>query len=188
MDSFEGPRLRTAPGWYWPDDVPQDAEAHPKREPRAAPAASSPMPSATATSASSRAHRRDSPHAEEEPSTGTSQQRRRHWPPRQCRICFETVQPTTHIPSEHIPGFMQQQPNVTYEDENGRLLRPCMCKGSSKYVHEGCLQAWRLADPSNARNYWVCPTCGFKYRLSRMGWANWIASRSEFIGMFRPRC
>lgn len=76
---------------------------------------------------------------------------------------------------------MQQPPKVTYEDENGRLLRPCMCKGSSKYVHEGCLQAWRLADPSNTRNYWVCPTCGFKYRLSRMGWANWIASRSAQI-------
>jgi hypothetical protein len=77
---------------------------------------------------------------------------------------------------------MQSTPNVTYEDENGRLIRPCMCKGSSKYVHDACLQAWRHADPSyGRRNYWQCPTCGFKYRLARLGWGKWVASRGELI-------
>jgi hypothetical protein len=101
----------------------------------------------------------------------------RHYPPRTCRICFDVVQPTYHPPSENLPGFLQGRPYVTYESsEGGRLLRPCKCKGSSKFVHEECLQQWRYADPLNSRNYWHCPTCGFRYRLGRMTWARWIGS------------
>lgn len=97
-------------------------------------------------------------------------------PPRVCRICLETVLPTFQ-PSEFL-----QRPRVVYEStdpEAGRLLRPCKCKGSSRYVHEGCLQTWRHADPRyGARNFWQCPTCGFQYRLQRLTWARWISSAS----------
>lgn len=73
---------------------------------------------------------------------------------------------------------------MKYEDENGRLIRPCLCKGSAKYVHEGCLQAWRHADPSyGRRNYWQCPTCGFKYRLARLGAGRFVASVATQIIM-----
>lgn len=59
-----------------------------------------------------------------------------------------------------------------------------MCKGSSKYVHEGCLQAWRHADPSyGRRNYWQCPTCGFKYRLARLGAGRFIGSVAAQIAL-----
>lgn len=96
------------------------------------------------------------------------------YPPRMCRICLETVLPT-YQPSEFL-----QRPRVVYEStdpESGRLLRPCKCKGSSRYVHEGCLQIWRHADPRyGTRNYWQCPTCGFQYRLQRLTWARWISS------------
>jgi len=51
------------------------------------------------------------------------------------------------------------------------------CKGSSRYVHEGCLQSWRHADPSYGRkNYWECPTCKFRYQLDRLKWSAWIQS------------
>ncbi|GAB1215590.1 hypothetical protein ATERTT37_004781 [Aspergillus terreus] len=105
---------------------------------------------------------------------------RKHYPPRMCRICLETVLPTVVPPSENLPDFLQAKPRVVYESsdpELGRLLRPCKCKGSSRYVHEGCLQAWRHADPGyGKRNYWQCPTCGFQYRLDRLKWAHWIGS------------
>ncbi|GES64027.1 RING finger domain protein [Aspergillus terreus] len=105
---------------------------------------------------------------------------RKHYPPRMCRICLETVLPTVVPPSENLPDFLQAKPRVVYESsdpELGRLLRPCKCKGSSRYVHEGCLQAWRHADPGyGKRNYWHCPTCGFQYRLDRLKWAHWIGS------------
>lgn len=163
MSSSSG--FQAMPGWYWPDDVP-------KEEPPPG-AASTPRPQPQAANGSSQA--------------GSTQQgqdarpKRTHWPPRQCRICLEIVQPTLNAPSESLPAFLQSShPNVVYEDEGGRLIRPCLCKGSSKYVHDQCLQAWRHADPSyGRRNYWQCPTCGFKYRLARLGAGRFVGSIGE---------
>ncbi|CAI7649579.1 unnamed protein product [Penicillium manginii] len=102
-----------------------------------------------------------------------------NYPPRVCRICLETVLPTLQ-PSEFL-----QRPRVVYLSEDpelGRLLRPCKCKGSSRYVHEGCLQTWRHADPRyGRRNFWQCPTCGSQYRLERLTWARWISSTTTQI-------
>jgi hypothetical protein len=67
---------------------------------------------------------------------------------------------------------------VSEDPELGRLLSPCKCKGSQKYVHEGCLQAWRKASPLSDRNYWRCPTCQFEYRLGRLRWGRWLSSKS----------
>ena len=109
----------------------------------------------------------------------------RSWPPKTCRICLETVFPTFSPLSTTIPGILNPSPSVTYVSEdpaNGRLIRPCKCKGSSRYVHEGCLQAWRHADPDyGKRNYWQCPTCGFQYRLQRMAWGRAISSKATQI-------
>ncbi|EEH35747.1 RING finger domain-containing protein [Paracoccidioides lutzii Pb01] len=116
----------------------------------------------------------------EAPSPSPSASSSRHYPPRTCRICLETVFPTFEPVSENLPDFLQAAPRVTYESadpELGRLIRPCKCKGSSRYVHEGCLNMWRHADPAYSdRNYWQCPTCGFQYRLERMRWGRWITS------------
>jgi len=110
-------------------------------------------------------------------SKASEQQRQRYYRPRTCRICLETVQPTYEPPSEDVPGVFQEAPNVTYSSpDGGRLIRPCLCKGSQKYVHEGCLAAWRLQDPLNKRNYWQCPTCKYSYRLRRMTWGRRISS------------
>ena len=104
----------------------------------------------------------------------------RHYPPRTCRICLEVVPPTYETPSGGLSGMLNPAPQVTYisqDPESGRLIRPCKCKGSQKYVHEGCLQAWRHADPAyGRRNFWECPTCKFRYRLERMRWSSWITS------------
>lgn len=159
MSSSSG--FQPMPGWYWPDDVPSNEPSH---------------PNASSANTSSRSQRPDATASGANASSGSRGSRRTHWPPRQCRICLETVQPTFNIPSPNLPGFLQSS-NVVYEDETGRLIRPCLCKGSSKYVHDACLQAWRHADPSyGRRNYWQCPTCGFKYRLARLGAGRFIGS------------
>lgn len=173
------------PEWHWPKG-PVAESVHPTRE------GTSPMPGLFHDESSSS---QESHHPQADPARATHQQpsqgsnptanARKHWAPRTCRICLETINPTFHPPSENVPGIFQPSPSVTYDSpdpEAGRLLRPCKCKGSSKYVHEGCLQAWRHADPGyGKRNYWQCPTCGFRYRLERMQWGRWISSTATQI-------
>ncbi|KUJ18276.1 RING finger domain-containing protein, partial [Mollisia scopiformis] len=104
--------------------------------------------------------------------------RQRHYPPRTCRICLEEVPPTYDGLTGGIPSILHPAPKVRYVSPDlGRLIRPCKCRGSQKYVHEGCLQAWRHADPAyGRRNFWECPTCKFKYSLERMRWSRVITS------------
>lgn len=112
--------------------------------------------------------------------TPTQQQRQRHYKPRTCRICLEVVQPTTDIDDSLAGRVFSSRARVRYVSEDpelGRLLSPCKCKGSQKYVHEGCLKAWRLAAPLSDRNYWRCPTCHFEYRLERLQWGRWLSSK-----------
>jgi hypothetical protein len=156
---FHGP-----PGsWQWPDDLPGTSPS--ERDD------SSDRPHSDHTNSASQGHAR---------SYQERARRPRHWPPRTCRICLETVLPTFHPPPANVPEFLQGAPSVTYESDDGRLIRPCRCKGSSKYVHESCLQAWRHADPAyGRRNFWQCPTCGFRYRLERMRWGHWISSAGQ---------
>ena len=151
--------LRYRPAGHWPEDFDREQDT-----------------GTASGNADSTAPPADNPAAE------SAQPPPKTYPPRQCRICLETVHPTFHpgTENENIPSFFRSKPRVSYESsdpELGRLLRPCKCKGSARYVHEQCLTLWRHADPSyGKRNYWQCPTCGFQYRLDRMIVGQWISS------------
>jgi len=109
-----------------------------------------------------------------------AQERRWHYEPRTCRICFEVVQPTTELDDSIAAGIFTSRARVRYVSEDpelGRLISPCLCKGSQRYVHEGCLQAWRRSSPLSDRNFWRCPTCHFEYRLSRLRYGRWLSSK-----------
>lgn len=56
-----------------------------------------------------------------------------------CRICYET----------------------TNQEE---ILYPCLCKGTSKYVHRYCLNQWRSLS-TNPIASTHCTECKFKYRI-----------------------
>ncbi|KAI0639512.1 zf-C3HC4-domain-containing protein [Trametes polyzona] len=62
---------------------------------------------------------------------------------KQCRICLDGEVP-----------------------ELGRLIRPCLCKGSISYVHVKCLQRWRTTSSSKSAFY-ACPQCGYHYHFAR---------------------
>lgn len=172
--------LDSKPGWSWPSDLrkssarPSHGEKNNASMPGAYPQGSDTQPDPSSSGYTTSSPGTQPPRNQKVPKPA------RTWLPRTCRICLETVLPTFHPPSEHIPGILRPSPTVTYDSEDpnsGRLLRPCKCKGSSKYVHEGCLQHWRHADSSyGERNYWKCPTCGFRYRLQRLTWGRWISS------------
>jgi len=119
-------------------------------------------------------------HAEDANRTNTAPRFQRHYRPRTCRICLEEVLPSVEGLTGGIPSILHPAPSVKYvssDPSSGRLIRPCKCRGSQKYVHEGCLQEWRHADPAyGRRNFWECPTCKFRYRLERMRWSRYISS------------
>lgn len=52
------------------------------------------------------------------------------------------------------------------EEELGRLISPCHCRGSIRYVHVNCLKQWRTMSQSQSA-FWSCPQCGFRYALAR---------------------
>ncbi|EPS45271.1 hypothetical protein H072_741 [Dactylellina haptotyla CBS 200.50] len=112
---------------------------------------SEPGPSATSTS-----HPSTGPASDPGPSTTQEIPRRRRRRVKQCRICLDT---TTEDADEEL----------------GRLISPCKCKGSARYVHEECLRAWRLQS-ANSQSFYKCPTCHFEYRFQRLKAAQIIAS------------
>ena len=181
--------FQPAPQWQWPQDqTDQAAFADPPSIPGAFENGPNDAYKRHTTSILEEEPASVNQDAADNPSKPDSQSapRQKRWLPRTCRICLDVVQPTFETPSEHLPRAFQSAPGVSYVSENpedGRLLRPCKCKGSAKYVHEGCLQAWRLADPNSKRNFWQCPTCGFRYRLDRMNWSHWVSSSITQIGL-----
>jgi hypothetical protein len=78
--------------------------------------------------------------------------------PRTCRICLESVHPEVNLKTGRtIYGGDSS--------EEGRLIRPCGCKGSQEYVHELCLKMYRHNRPLEA-SYIRCPTCIVGYRFN----------------------
>lgn len=165
MSAYSSSYQATPGGWSWPADLKPGSSTPPEDNPTTSP----PEDDRTQTPTD----HIPPPSAE----TGPKPARAGHWRPRQCRICLDVVYPTFSQPLEHVPAFLQSEPTASYTSEEGRLISPCKCKGSSRYVHEACLQEWRHADPSYGRRfYYECPTCHFQYRLERMQWGRWVTS------------
>ena len=57
----------------------------------------------------------------------------------QCRICLE-------------------------DDSEEKMIYPCKCSGTSKYVHKTCLNEWRTTS-ENSDNFDRCELCKYEYRF-----------------------
>ena len=53
-------------------------------------------------------------------------------------------------------------------DDADALITPCACRGSVAFVHERCLETWRLQNLSSARAE-TCELCGAPYTTHRGG-------------------
>jgi len=62
---------------------------------------------------------------------------------RKCRICLEG----------DVPAL-------------GRLIKPCKCDGSIRYVHLSCLNQWRHTSTTRSA-FFQCPQCRYKYHFAR---------------------
>lgn len=78
------------------------------------------------------------------------------------------------------PGLpMQfQKPIVEYknEDEYGRLIKPCLCRGSLRYIHELCLLRSRTEN-SRKDSMWKCHECGHKFNFQKLTVQRWLSSK-----------
>jgi len=64
--------------------------------------------------------------------------------------------------------------------ESGKLISPCKCKGSMKYVHVNCLNEWRLASANNS-SYYQCDQCKYKYHFQRTKLAKFISNKFSIL-------
>ena len=48
----------------------------------------------------------------------------------------------------------------------GRLVSPCLCVGSMRFVHTVCLEQWRTAS-ANPRSFYQCDNCLYRYSFRR---------------------
>ncbi|KAI6250270.1 hypothetical protein HI914_01324 [Erysiphe necator] len=120
--------------------------------------------------------------------TTDSSDQQKQFSTRTCRICLEEVYPSYEVSHKNFSSFFHPVPKprwISEDPTSGRLLRPCLCRGSQKYVHELCLQKWRYANSHGLQkpNFWQCPTCKFQYRLQRMIWSRLIISPTVRIGI-----
>lgn len=188
---FDNHKMDNQPQWSWASvDTVGPEQEHvnvPYRRVGREPGTSSQEDASTTSTPS------PSPQQEQPESSGTSNtqspppdqsSQQRFFKPRTCRICLEEVQPTTDIFDSLADRMFPSKARVRYVSEDpelGRLISPCKCKGSQKYVHEGCLQAWRRSAPLSDRNFWRCPTCNFEYRMQRLAWGRWLSSKTVAV-------
>lgn len=105
------------------------------------------------------------------------------YPTRTCRICLEEVPATVTMYPPGLP-IQFQTPNVEYKnsDEYGRLIRPCLCKGGMRYIHELCLLQSRV-EGGRADAKWQCPTCLYKFSFQRLNAQRILESRAANAGI-----
>jgi hypothetical protein len=56
---------------------------------------------------------------------------------------------------------------ICMDDTVVDMIAPCLCSGSSKFVHRSCLDKWRSSPSSNYSKFNECGVCKFKYEYIR---------------------
>ena len=75
----------------------------------------------------------------------------------ECRICFENIS--------------------TIENP---LISPCLCNGTSKYVHKGCIQRWRRENMTSIA-FRRCQECHFYYNIEESDVEETYVFSDEYI-------
>ncbi|CAJ2511599.1 Uu.00g072240.m01.CDS01 [Anthostomella pinea] len=150
----------TSETWDWPADMPEDP-------------APDPEPSTATASGNDQTHPSEPPQQEARPEEDPKKYVRMCW------ICRDEVEPTWEEPGM-IGSMRNRRRRRHYISEDGdRLCNPCRCKGSVKYVHEGCLKLWMNENP----NAYKCSRCHYEYRMDRLTWAQRLRSPLLSLGI-----
>lgn len=55
------------------------------------------------------------------------------------------------------------QCRICFVEDNGKYVSPCACRGTMKWVHRSCLEAW--INTRSGMNKVECPTCKTIYAV-----------------------
>ena len=74
-----------------------------------------------------------------------------------------------------------------YGPSEGRLITPCLCKGTIRYIHTTCLQRWRS---QSVRAYTSCTQCLYAYEwyLIKTMFVLHLLYASFFVDVFHFLC
>lgn len=111
--------------------------------------------------------------------------------PQATTIFLDTIKPTCSF--ENLTGLNNPVLQQTEENEDmcricfegksaGRLISPCTCRGSSKYVHSACLDQWRKTSQKQ-ESYYQCDTCQYRYLLGRARWEKRLTNKGKLKPM-----
>lgn len=99
------------------------------------------------------------------------------YPTRFCRICREDVPATVTMYPPGLPmQFQKAVVEYKNEDEYGRLVKPCMCRGSLRYIHELCLMRSRTEN-SRSGSLWKCHECKHEFNFNKLKIHAFLSSR-----------
>ncbi|KAI8821659.1 uncharacterized protein EV422DRAFT_427191 [Fimicolochytrium jonesii] len=85
---------------------------------------------------------------------------------------------TGAVPEEHrICRICYGGPAEPDEPYLGRLISPCKCKGTMRFVHTGCLNEWRKVSRKK-ESFYQCDHCLYKYHFRRTTWAHWLTNEA----------
>ncbi|KAG0301841.1 hypothetical protein BGZ97_002585 [Linnemannia gamsii] len=105
---------------------------------------------------------------------------------RRCRICLEGEEDDSIKSNQdrnrnhgYFGGHGHNDNEEDEESGNGRLISPCLCKGSTRYIHLGCLEQWRTTSPRR-ENFYRCEICHYEYSFRRP-WAASILGNKWFL-------
>ncbi|KIX05473.1 uncharacterized protein Z518_06345 [Rhinocladiella mackenziei CBS 650.93] len=100
------------------------------------------------------------------------------YPTRTCRLCLEDVPATVTLYPPGVPPAFQR-PIVEYknDDEYGRLIKPCHCRGGMRYIHELCLRRSRT-EGVRPGSLWKCHECGYQFNFNRLTLQKYLGSKT----------
>lgn len=75
--------------------------------------------------------------------------------------------------SELPPGHGQCRVCLC-EDELANLIQPCLCAGSSRWVHRSCLDQWRN---QSTTSFFNCSVCKYKFKFMAVNTSWWSDCR-----------
>ena len=61
----------------------------------------------------------------------------------------------------------EPQCKICYEknEKKNKLINPCLCQGSMKYIHENCLKKWIEKAFAHDKNEATCEICKYNYNM-----------------------